>query len=169
MKQLANVAAHLAITIDGHHDDVVGGTVTVNSDGAPVLDYPIVERQWRSFRDAQKSMAQVGFAAGAKEVWTGHDPPLHMTSLNDVARVDTMPWAPCRVGIFSAHQMGGCMMSDDKKLGVVRAEDGRHHEVDNLHVIDGSLFPTSVGVNPQMSIYGLSHLLATRLAHTLKA
>ena len=57
----------------------------------------------------------------------------------------------------------------DKKLGVVRAEDGRHHEVDNLHVIDGSLFPTSVGVNPQMSIYGLSHLLATRLAHTLKA
>jgi len=169
MQRLANVAAHLAITIDGHHDDVPGGTVSVNGDGAPVLDYPIVERQWRAFRDAQKSMAQVGFAAGAKEVWTGHDPPLHMASLDDMARIDAMPWEPCRVGVFSAHQMGGCMMSDDKKLGVVRAEDGRHHQVDNLHVIDGSLFPTSVAVNPQMSIYGLSHLLATRLAQTLKA
>lgn len=169
MQRLANIAAHLAITIDGHHDDVPGGTVSVNADGAPVLDYPIVERQWRAFRDAQKSMAQVGFAAGAKEVWTGHDPALHMASLDDMARIDAMPWEPCRVGVFSAHQMGGCMMSDDKKLGVVRAEDGRHHQVDNLHVIDGSLFPTSVAVNPQMSIYGLSHLLATRLAQTLKA
>jgi choline dehydrogenase-like flavoprotein len=167
MKRLTHAAAHLAITIDGHHDDVVGGTVSLDSDGRPVLDYPIVERQWRAFRDAQKSMAQVAFAAGAKEVWTGHDPSLHLRSLDDVPRIDALPWAPCRVGVFSAHQMGGCGMSDDPAQGVVRSSDGRHHQVDNLHVMDGSLFPTAVGVNPQMSIYGLSHLLATRIAGTL--
>ncbi len=168
MQHLKNVAGHLAITIDGHHDDVVGGTVSVNGDGQPVLDYPIVERQWRGMRDAQKSMAQVAFAAGAREVWTCHDPPLKMRTLDDITKVDAMPWAPCKVCVFSAHQMGGCGMSDNPKLGVVRSDDGRHHQVDNLHVIDGSLFPTSTGVNPQLSIYGLSHLLASRLAGLLK-
>ncbi len=168
MQHLKNVAGHRAITIDGHHDDVVGGTVSVNGDGQPVLDYPIVERQWRGMRDAQKSMAQVAFAAGAREVWTCHDPPLKMRTLDDITKVDAMPWAPCKVGVFSAHQMGGCGMSDNPKLGVVRSDDGRHHQVDNLHVIDGSLFPTSTGVNPQLSIYGLSHLLASRLAGLLK-
>jgi len=169
MAQLANLAAHLAITIDGHHDDVVGGRVTVNGDGDPVLDYPIVERQWRAFRDAQKTMAQVAFAAGATEVWTGHDPTLILKSPDDLAKIDGLPWAPCKVGVFSAHQMGGCGMSDDPKLGVVRSQDGRHHQIDNLHVIDGSLFPTSVGVNPQLSIYGLAHLLSTRLLASLAA
>ncbi len=169
MKGLVNAAAHLAITVDGHHDDVVGGTVSLTSSGAPVLDYPIVERQWRAFRDAQKVMAQVGFAAGAREVWTGHEPTLRMSSVDDIAKIDSQPWMPCRVGIFSAHQMGGCGLSDEAKGGVVRSEDARHHQVDNLHVIDGSVFPTAVGVNPQLSIYGLAHLYATRLAGLLKA
>jgi choline dehydrogenase-like flavoprotein len=169
MKILANTAAHLAITVDGHHDDVVGGTVSVTSSGTPVLDYPIVERQWRAFRAAQKVMAEVGFAAGAREVWTTHEPPLQMKSLDDVKKIDALPWEPCRLGVFSAHQMGGCGLSDDASGGVCRSEDARHHQLDNLHVIDGSLFPTAVGVNPQMSIYGMAHLYATRLASSLKA
>jgi choline dehydrogenase-like flavoprotein len=167
MKRLKFAAAHLAITIDGHHDDVVGGVVSLDGDGRPVLEYPIVERQWRAFRDAQKTMAHVAFAAGAREVWTGHDPSLHLQRLDDVPRIDDLPWGPCQVGVFSAHQMGGCGMSDDPRHGVARSRDGRHHHVENLYVMDGSLFPTSVGVNPQMSIYGLVHLLATRVATTI--
>jgi len=60
--------------------------------------------------------------------------------------------------------MGGCPMGDDPKTSVVRSEDLRHHTVKNLHVVDGSVFPTSLGVNPQQSIYGLARLMATRLA-----
>lgn len=164
MRQLPYIAAHIAITIDGFHDDVVGGRVTVAPSGRPVLEYPIVERQWRAFADAQKLLARVGLAAGAHSVVTGHDPALVMKSEADIDKIDAQPWEPCRVGIFSAHQMGGCAMSDDPKLGVVRSADLRHHDVENLHVIDGSVFPTSLGVNPQVSIYGLSRLAATRIA-----
>ena len=55
-------------------------------------------------------------------------------------------------------------MGDDPAVSVVRSSDLRHHTIENLHVIDGSVFPTSLGVNPQESIYGLSHLMASRIA-----
>ena len=33
---------------------------------------------------------------------------------------------------------------------------GRYHHLDNLYVLDGSLFPTSIGANPQLSIYAVT-------------
>jgi choline dehydrogenase-like flavoprotein len=45
--------------------------------------------------------------------------------------------------------------------------DGRHWQVENLSVHDGSLFPTSIGANPQLSVYGLVNMLATGLARSL--
>jgi choline dehydrogenase-like flavoprotein len=62
--------------------------------------------------------------------------------------------------------MGGCPLGPDPRRAVVDPS-GRHHQVDNLHVIDGSLFPTSVGANPQLSIYAIAARLATALAATL--
>jgi choline dehydrogenase-like flavoprotein len=168
MKQLPHLAAHIALGIDGFHDDVAGGRVKLLPSGAPSLDYPVPERVWRAMRDAQKLLAEIAFASGAHTAMTGHDAPLFMKSKDEIKNIDDIPYAPCRVPLFSAHQMGGCGMSDDAKLGVVRSEDLRHHHVDNLHVVDGSVFPTSLGVNPQLSIYGLSHLMATRLVDVMK-
>jgi choline dehydrogenase-like flavoprotein len=54
-------------------------------------------------------------------------------------------------------------MSDDARLGVVTS-NGRYRDVRNLSVHDGSLFPTSIGANPQLSIYGISAKLASELA-----
>jgi len=34
-------------------------------------------------------------------------------------------------------------------------------------VHDGSLFPTSIGANPQLSVYGLVNMLASALARNL--
>ena len=46
-------------------------------------------------------------------------------------------------------------------------ERGRHHHLANLSVHDGSLFPTSVGANPQLSIYGMTARMASELAAEL--
>ena len=48
-------------------------------------------------------------------------------------------------------------------------ESGRHHHVANLSIHDGSIFPTSIGANPQLTIYALSARMAQRLAPGLKA
>jgi len=50
----------------------------------------------------------------------------------------------------------------------VRSADLRVHGMENVHVVDGSVFPTSLGVNPQLSIYGLAHLVSGRLASAWK-
>jgi choline dehydrogenase-like flavoprotein len=57
-------------------------------------------------------------------------------------------------------------MASSEAQGVVRP-DGQHWQLDNLSVHDGSLFPTSIGANPQLSIYGLVNKLATGLARRL--
>ena len=57
-------------------------------------------------------------------------------------------------------------MAGSENMGVVRA-DGTHWQIENLSVHDGSLFPTSIGANPQLSIYGIVNRLAQGLAQRL--
>ncbi len=57
-------------------------------------------------------------------------------------------------------------MGATPERGVVRP-DGRHWQLEGLSVHDGSLFPTSIGANPQLSVYGFAALHATRLAREL--
>ena len=56
--------------------------------------------------------------------------------------------------------MGGCGMAGDERRGVVRP-DGTHWQIANLSVHDGSIFLTSIGANPQLSIYGIVNRLAS--------
>jgi choline dehydrogenase-like flavoprotein len=162
MKKLAYTSAHLALAIDGFHESEHGGTVEVRKSGAPVLDYVLPERIWDAFRVALKALARIDLAAGALEVVTSHDPSISIKSEKDLALLDGAPMGTHRLAVFSAHVMGGCKTGDDAASSVVRSGDLRHHTVGNLHVVDGSVFPTSLGVNPQESIYGLAHLMATR-------
>jgi choline dehydrogenase-like flavoprotein len=161
--RLPHVAGHIAIAVDGFHDDVPGGRVRVRDSGAPLLDYPIPERLWRTFAFAQARLAELQLGTGALRSVTTHEPPHVSRTEADIAKIPHLPWRTGSVGVFSAHQMGGCAMGDDPKRSVVRSEDLRHHRLENLYVIDGSVFPTSLGVNPQESIYGLARLMSTRM------
>lgn len=167
MKLLPYLAAHIALGIDGFHPSEEGGTVGVRPSGAPVLDYKKGPRLFEAMREGLRWLARVNFAAGAYEVVTGDTPVLVLKGERDLARLDDFPVE--RQTLFSAHVMGGCAMGDDPKTSVVRSKDLRHHTVENLHVVDGSVFPTSVGVNPQVSIYGVAHLVSSRLAQTWKS
>ena len=75
---------------------------------------------------------------------------------------------PLLTKVVSAHVMGGCGLAGRAELGVTRP-DGLHWQLENLSIHDGSLFPTSVGANPQLSIYGIVNRLAQGLARRLGA
>lgn len=164
MKKLPHLAAHIAIAIDGHQPWEEGGRVKLRSSGAPVLDYKVSKSTWKAFKLAQKDLAHIQLATGARAVYSLHYGVEPIRSKRDVKSIGERSFEPHRVGVYSAHQMGGAGMSDDPRRGVVRSEDLRHHFVTNLHVVDGSVFPTSVGVNPQLSVYGVARWAATRMA-----
>ena len=59
-------------------------------------------------------------------------------------------------------------MGEDPSHSVINSQ-GRFHHADNLSIIDGSAFPTSIGANPQLSIYALALKMSTELANQLKS
>jgi choline dehydrogenase-like flavoprotein len=65
-------------------------------------------------------------------------------------------------GVYCAHPLGGCRMADDKDHGVV---DHRCEVFDNegLFCIDSSAIPTSLGVNPSLTIAAVSERAAEHL------
>jgi len=164
MKTLPFVTGHLALAIDGHHDHAPGGVVELDEFGRPVLDYPLTPSLFEAFREAHRRIVTLQLEQGARRVYTMHDPPRPIRSRADLSILDELPYAPNRLFVTTAHQMGGAGMSDAPESGVVRSEDLRHHQLTNLHVVDGSVFPTSLGVNPQLTIFGLARVMAARLA-----
>ena len=81
--------------------------------------------------------------------------------------IEAFELAPLVTPVVSAHVMGGAPMGPDARHAVVDLT-GRHHQLANVHVIDGSLFPTSIGANPQLSIYAIAARLADGLASSLR-
>jgi choline dehydrogenase-like flavoprotein len=159
--------ALLALLRDGFHEASPGGRVRLRSDGTPELDYRLTPFVMDGARRALLSMAEIQFAAGAKTVVPVHEQARPYGSWAEAREaIGALAMEPLRARVVSAHVMGGCGMAGDERLGVVRP-DGRHWQVDNLSVHDGSLFPTSIGANPQLSIYGLAAKLATQLAQRL--
>jgi choline dehydrogenase-like flavoprotein len=166
-ERLAYAQATIALLIDGQHDDE-GGRVAVSGDGRIKLSYPLGAAHREAALDALANMARLQLAAGATEVTTLHDQPLTIRNEADIAQIARAPFGPNQHTLFSAHQMGGCAMGGDPRTSVVNSR-GRHHELENLWITDGSIFPTSLGVNPQLSIYAHARLFATEIARTKDA
>ena len=72
-----------------------------------------------------------------------------------VARPSPKLVRPHGVPMTAVHPMGTLAMGDDPKRAVVDST-GEHHYVRGLFVADGSLFPTSLGGPPQISVYAFA-------------
>jgi choline dehydrogenase-like flavoprotein len=166
MAQMGSASILVGMAVDGFLPEETGGTVAIDKDGRVGLDYDIPPSVWEALREASRAMARIQLAAGATTVYSTHEDPVVMHGEADLTRLDGAPWAPGRVGLFSLHAMGGCSMGRDPSRAVVDSQL-RHHQLDNLYVVDGSVFPTSLGVNPQLTINALAHRAAEHIARAI--
>ena len=167
LKSFAHNHTLLALLRDGFHDDSPGGKVKLRGDNSAVLDYPLTDYVMEGGRRAMLSMAEIQFAAGAKQVFPLHEMAQPYTSWAQARdAINKLPMKPLLTKMVSAHVMGGCAMAAAERYGVTRP-DGVHWQLENLSIHDGSLFPTSIGANPQLSIYGTVNRLAQGLAKRL--
>jgi choline dehydrogenase-like flavoprotein len=167
MRGLAHMQVVIALMRDGFDPRSSGGTVALRQDGTPLLDYPLNDHVWDAARRAFATMAQIQFAAGARVVMPVHASRASYRSWSEAqAGIAALPLAPLVAPLFSAHVMGGSALGPDPRRSAVDPS-GRYHHLDNLYVLDGSLFPTSIGANPQLSIYAIVAKLATAIAAAL--
>jgi choline dehydrogenase-like flavoprotein len=82
--------------------------------------------------------------------------------LRAAGAVDVMRGSP----LPASHNMGTCRMSATPDTGVTDAY-GRTHEVPNLFVTDGSLFPTATSENPTQTIVALAIRQAAHIVETM--
>ncbi len=167
VRQLPNTQVMIALLRDGFHAESPGGQVRLRSDGSALLDYALNDYLFEGVRRAYQAMSEIQFAAGARTVRPVHEQAHDYASLAAARTgIAALPLKPFITTVGSAHVMGGCALAADAGRGVVRP-DGRHWQIANLSVHDGSLFPTSLGANPQLTVYGLAARLSTGLATML--
>jgi choline dehydrogenase-like flavoprotein len=167
MSKLNNTHAMLALLRDGFDDESEGANISLSGDGSPIVDYPLNEYLFDGIKRAYLSMAELQFAAGAKRVRAAHQHGQWFESFKAFkSNFNQLEHQISNNLIGSAHVMGGLAMGEDKNICLVDS-DCKYHYLDNLWVFDGSVFPTSIGTNPQLSIYALVCKQATKLAKLL--
>lgn len=167
MLEFAHTQATIALLRDGFHERSPGGRVQLRDDGSAVLDYPLDAFVLEGARRALLTMAEIQFAAGARSVLPGHEQASAYHSWRQAREaIAALPMKPLLTRLMSAHVMGGCRLGIDASRGVVDT-DGVHWQLHNVSVHDGSIFPTSIGANPQLSIYAFVSRLASGLVRRL--
>jgi choline dehydrogenase-like flavoprotein len=164
MKKFNHTQLLISLQRDGFHPESPGGRVKLVGDEA-IVDYKLTPYMFEGFRRSFLAMAELQFAAGAERVY-----PVHNHILNGFGSVQEADYQLKRhameryvVRLGSAHAMGGCSLGEDPRSSVVNS-DGKVHQYDNLYVMDGSVFPTSLGVNPQVTIFTLSSMMSAKLS-----
>jgi choline dehydrogenase-like flavoprotein len=143
--------------------DDQNGTVSVTGSGTARVSYSPGAKELEAMAQGTALIARMWFAQGASRVITSH---LAKRVLYSVDEVDELANAirndPKNLLLGSAHPQGGNRMGSDGGTFVVDS-DCRVYGFKNLFVCDASVFPTALGVNPQLTVMSLATITADRL------
>jgi choline dehydrogenase-like flavoprotein len=139
--------------------------VSLATDGSLKVTYRLRRDDAETLCFGIARAAELFYAAGAREVYpqiSGMPTIEH----GDIGWLDDSPPPSSRMRLEAFHPMGTARMDSDPRRGVV-GDDGALHGADGVYVADGSLLPSSIGVNPMMTIIAMSSRVAHRMAERL--
>jgi len=129
--------------------------------GRPLVRYDLSRADTARVKRGLEHLAELFWAAGA------HSVLLPLARLRELRAGDSAPLRgldlrPEDLKLMAFHPLGSARMDARPSHGVLDG-DGRVHGAERVYVCDGSAVPSSLGVNPQITIMAL----ATRLAEHL--
>ena len=128
------------------------------------IEYDLDDRDFESMREALRGTARIYFAAGAHRVYLPTTRRTTIESADQVdSAIDSLTNGKHLYRMSSYHPQGTMRMGADPAKSVV-APDGRCHDLDNVYVPDASLFPSSLLVNPQVTVYTMASYISDRIA-----
>ncbi len=149
----------LAVFIAMLHDESEG-EVAVDGTRAKIR-YQLGARDAHGLLLGMRAAAELMFAAGAKKVIVPFARPLELDDRAGLDRITAHRYRALDPLLAAAHPMGTLA------LGRVTDETGRYRGLDGLWVADGSVFPSSLGGPPQLTIYAAAHKIAGHLVRSL--
>ena len=143
--------------------DEPSGAVYRGFGGRPFLRYDIGPKDLARMRLGITKLAELFLAAGAQELYMPSWRLPVVRPGDDVERiVSEARLKPMDLEVAAFHPLGTCGMGPDPRVFPLDTK-GRFRSRDGLYVVDGSVLPTSLAVNPQLTIMALSLRLAAHL------
>ena len=149
-------------SIGVHLSDLSTGRIGLSSDGSLRATYRLSEDDARRIAFGIARAAEVHFAAGAIEVYPNIG-RIGVLKFDQLADFEATAIRAAELRLEAFHPMGTARIATDSARGVC-GPDGSVNGIDGLYVADASLFPTSVGVNPMMTVIAFSKRIAAGLA-----
>ncbi len=146
--------------------DTGTGSIKVGSRGDPIMLYQMNKEDTRRMKKGLGMVASVFLAAGAKRTLPAVWKYPEISTTADVLKFRETTIKPKDIQVGAFHPLGTCRMGEDPKKTVVNSYL-KCHDLDNLYVVDGSPFPTSLGVNPQETIMAFAYRTAEYIANTV--
>lgn len=144
------------------HDEG-GGRVRPGPGREPILSYEMAPRDLARLRRSMTLLCEMALAAGAREVYTPVFGFAPIKSMDDALAMERASIDARRIECMAFHPLGSARVSNDRRRGVVD-QSGECFELPGLFVADGSILPTSIGVNSQVPIMAMATRIAWRLA-----
>jgi choline dehydrogenase-like flavoprotein len=144
-------------------DDSTGEVKPGGDEGRSSIRYTFNEVDKRKLVRGLRDIARIYFAAGAEEVHPGIHNAGTAKNMKELERLcnDSVPAE--KFSIYASHPMGTCRMSAKRSEGVV-SPSGESWDVKNLYIADASVFPTALGVNPQVTVMTVAAQIASHAA-----
>lgn len=148
--------------------DEPSGTVLMSYGGSPKVVYNLSPQTIEDMAKGMATLARMWFSVGAKSLVTSHRDIPEIRSRFDIPLLkDAVRNNPDGLMLGSAHPQGGNRMGADAKECVVDS-DCKVYGFQNLYVCDASVFPTALGVNPQLTVMALAAITADKIAKSWK-
>lgn len=162
LKRYLSEYDHVATWATWVSGDASSGTVRAIGD-RPRISYTLAEGDIRRLQEANAKLAEMYFAAGAKGVITGlQGIPTVLERPEEVDLIRRQVFSATDFPTGSNHVFGTAAMGADRATFVTDSW-GKVYDVDDLYVADGSLLPSSPGVNPMLTIMALAHRIGQEL------
>jgi choline dehydrogenase-like flavoprotein len=149
--------AMTGVLVEDSHAGKVG-----RSFGAPMAKYSINRYDHERFLRGVRRLATLHFEMGADEVILPFSNFHVARSVDDLDNIEASQRSRTTMELFTVHMMGTCRMGSRPESSVVNLS-GELWDLPGCYVADASLFPTAVGVNPQVAIMALATRVAERL------
>lgn len=149
-------------SIGVHLSDRSQGRVGLGNDRALRASYKLTREDADRIHYGIARAAEVHFAAGAVEVYP-NIPRFGALAPGDLADFEAARIKASELRLEAFHPMGTARIAADPRQGVC-APDGSVRGTRGLYVADASLFPTSVGVNPMMTIIAFAKQVSRGIA-----